>query len=247
MNRIKKLKVKQSNGTFSDYIPFGVDSQYVDFTDGKTLDEKIAELSKNAITSGSFSLSTDGWNLNLDNQYEQLLINYSIQNTDILICDLDANANITDIIRSNFNNFIDIESLANIIRFTAKEKPTVDIPVTVTNLKPTQPMDTTDMVVLPKIVISGTGINGDSLNFYCDYEGNTKYQVVGIIRETGQSISSGIMFAPTGTPADFVAGIEPGTYTIDFYIAWRENPYGSLIETISITVPEVWEGPVNPS
>ena len=52
MDRVKKLKVKKSDGTFTDYIPIGVDAQYVDLADGVTLEEKIKSLDdsiKNAV------------------------------------------------------------------------------------------------------------------------------------------------------------------------------------------------------
>lgn len=52
MDRVKKLKVKKNDGTFTDYIPISVDAQYVDLEDGDTLDEKIKSLDnsiKNAV------------------------------------------------------------------------------------------------------------------------------------------------------------------------------------------------------
>ena len=44
MERIKKLKVKQADGSFSSEIPLGADSKNVDFEDGQTLDAKIQEI-----------------------------------------------------------------------------------------------------------------------------------------------------------------------------------------------------------
>lgn len=41
MDRIKKLKVKKQDGTFSDYIPIGADAEYIDMADGDNLQEEI--------------------------------------------------------------------------------------------------------------------------------------------------------------------------------------------------------------
>lgn len=41
MNRVKKLKVKKSDGTFTDYIPIGVDAKYVDLEYNGSNVEKI--------------------------------------------------------------------------------------------------------------------------------------------------------------------------------------------------------------
>lgn len=41
MNRIKKLKIKKQNGTFSDYIPIGVDAENIDTTDGDSVQLKL--------------------------------------------------------------------------------------------------------------------------------------------------------------------------------------------------------------
>lgn len=46
MDRIKKLKVKKSDGTISDYMPIGVDCEYVDFGDGDTLEVKMEKMEK---------------------------------------------------------------------------------------------------------------------------------------------------------------------------------------------------------
>lgn len=41
MDRIKKLKVKKSDGSFTDYIPIGSDAEYIDMADGDNLQEEI--------------------------------------------------------------------------------------------------------------------------------------------------------------------------------------------------------------
>lgn len=41
MDRIKKLKVKKSDGSFTDYIPIGADAEYIDMADGDNLQEEI--------------------------------------------------------------------------------------------------------------------------------------------------------------------------------------------------------------
>ena len=44
MDRVKKIKVKKSDGSMTDYIPIGVDAKYVDFPDGTTLEGKLTTL-----------------------------------------------------------------------------------------------------------------------------------------------------------------------------------------------------------
>ena len=44
MAKIKKLKVKQSNGLYSDYIYLGVDAINVDLADGTTVEDTIVEI-----------------------------------------------------------------------------------------------------------------------------------------------------------------------------------------------------------
>lgn len=44
MDKIKSLKVKQSNGTFSDAIPFGANAENIDMADGSTLEAKISSI-----------------------------------------------------------------------------------------------------------------------------------------------------------------------------------------------------------
>ena len=34
MGRIKKIKVKKSDGTFTDYLPLGSNAEYIDMADG---------------------------------------------------------------------------------------------------------------------------------------------------------------------------------------------------------------------
>lgn len=46
MDRIKKLKIRKPDGTISDYMPIGVDCEYVDFEDGDTLEEKMEKMEK---------------------------------------------------------------------------------------------------------------------------------------------------------------------------------------------------------
>ena len=41
MDRIKKLKVKKQDGTFSDYIPIGADAENIDTTDGESVQLKL--------------------------------------------------------------------------------------------------------------------------------------------------------------------------------------------------------------
>lgn len=41
MDRVKKLKVKESDGSFSDYIPIGVDAKYVDLKNGNMLEDEL--------------------------------------------------------------------------------------------------------------------------------------------------------------------------------------------------------------
>ena len=40
-NRIKKLKIKKQDGTFSDYIHIGADAQNIDTTDGESVELKL--------------------------------------------------------------------------------------------------------------------------------------------------------------------------------------------------------------
>lgn len=44
MDRVKKLKVKKSDGTFTDYIPVGADAIYVDLSDGDNAENAIARI-----------------------------------------------------------------------------------------------------------------------------------------------------------------------------------------------------------
>ena len=41
MDRIKKLKIKKQDGTFSDYIPIGADAENIDTTDGESVETKL--------------------------------------------------------------------------------------------------------------------------------------------------------------------------------------------------------------
>lgn len=41
MDRIKKLKIKKQDGTFSDYIPIGADAGNIDTTDGESVETKL--------------------------------------------------------------------------------------------------------------------------------------------------------------------------------------------------------------
>ena len=44
MDRIKKLKIKKQDGTFSDYIPIGADAENIDFTNGYNLDQIVGNI-----------------------------------------------------------------------------------------------------------------------------------------------------------------------------------------------------------
>lgn len=64
MDKIKSLKVKQADGTFSEAIPFGADAVNVTMADGSTLEDKISGLNGNFITKNiarimKFSTSID--------------------------------------------------------------------------------------------------------------------------------------------------------------------------------------------
>ena len=41
MDRIKKIKIKKQDGTFSDYIPIGADAENIDTTDGESVQLKL--------------------------------------------------------------------------------------------------------------------------------------------------------------------------------------------------------------
>ena len=44
MDRVKKLKVKKSDGTFTDYIPIGADAQYIDMEDGDNVEKSLSRI-----------------------------------------------------------------------------------------------------------------------------------------------------------------------------------------------------------
>lgn len=44
MDRIKKIKIKQQDGTMSDYYPVGADAQNIDFTNGYSLDQIVGDI-----------------------------------------------------------------------------------------------------------------------------------------------------------------------------------------------------------
>lgn len=44
MDRIKKIKIKQQDGTLSDYYPIGADAQNIDFTNGYNLDQIVGDI-----------------------------------------------------------------------------------------------------------------------------------------------------------------------------------------------------------
>ena len=44
MDRVKKLKVKKSDGTFTDYIPIGADAEYIDMADGDNAENAISRI-----------------------------------------------------------------------------------------------------------------------------------------------------------------------------------------------------------
>ena len=44
MAKIKKLKVKQADGTYGTEVAIGANAANVDFTDGKNLEQKVVEI-----------------------------------------------------------------------------------------------------------------------------------------------------------------------------------------------------------
>lgn len=46
MDRIKKIKIKKSDGTFTDYLPLGSDAEYIDLENGNNLQEEINHITK---------------------------------------------------------------------------------------------------------------------------------------------------------------------------------------------------------
>lgn len=44
MDRVKKLKVKKSDGSFTDYIPIGADAQYIDLEDGSNVQDEMDKM-----------------------------------------------------------------------------------------------------------------------------------------------------------------------------------------------------------
>lgn len=46
MDKIKKIKVKKSDGTFTDYLPLGSDAEYIDLENGNNLQEEINHITK---------------------------------------------------------------------------------------------------------------------------------------------------------------------------------------------------------
>lgn len=49
MEKIKKIKVKKSDGSFTDYIPIGADAEYIDTSDNLNVQEHLDLLNKNKI------------------------------------------------------------------------------------------------------------------------------------------------------------------------------------------------------
>ena len=43
---IKKIKIKKSDGTFTDYLPLGSDAEYIDLENGNNLQEEINHMKK---------------------------------------------------------------------------------------------------------------------------------------------------------------------------------------------------------
>lgn len=43
-DRIKKIKIKQQDGTFSDYIPIGADAENVEITNGENLSQRLVRI-----------------------------------------------------------------------------------------------------------------------------------------------------------------------------------------------------------
>lgn len=44
MDRIKKMKIKKSDGTLTDYIPIGVDAKNVDLINGNDLEDELENI-----------------------------------------------------------------------------------------------------------------------------------------------------------------------------------------------------------
>lgn len=60
MDRIKKLKVKKQDGTFSDYIPIGADAENIDMPNGYDLNSVIGNIDVDNDGSIEFQLKNDG-------------------------------------------------------------------------------------------------------------------------------------------------------------------------------------------
>lgn len=54
MDRIKKIKIKKQDGTFSDYVPIGADAENIDFENGYSLDEIVGDI--NPDTNGTLEV-----------------------------------------------------------------------------------------------------------------------------------------------------------------------------------------------
>lgn len=74
MDRIKKLKVKKSDGSFTDYIPIGSDAQYIDLENGNniqdeinTINNKLDEITENEINQQIFNDLNNKVNNNTNN------------------------------------------------------------------------------------------------------------------------------------------------------------------------------------
>lgn len=78
MDRIKKIKVKKSDGTFTDYLPLGSDAEYIDLENGNNLQEEINTLIplKDNIKNINNKLKYDNFNpITSDNSPQDMIFN----------------------------------------------------------------------------------------------------------------------------------------------------------------------------
>lgn len=59
MAKIKKLKVKQEDGSYGTDVSIGADATNIDFTDGKNLEEKVTEINNTIDTKITDALESD--------------------------------------------------------------------------------------------------------------------------------------------------------------------------------------------
>ena len=81
MDKLKKIKIKQDDGTYSPEVPIGVDAENIDMSDGKTLPEVLGpinvdangtikhqfdELNKNKVDKDVYNIFTENINKKVD-------------------------------------------------------------------------------------------------------------------------------------------------------------------------------------